>query len=246
MLFNMVDYTLNVGYRLANHLLRPARFVLSYLQRVTSLSNHIFRTQSTEPPVSTTLIKEKSVTKISTTSFEKILENPNFRREFSHKMFHKIQHRAVLLSKANHVESEMTILDDIVSISKANLVFSGSTEKLFSEILKGAYVLLPDDGKIYNKWSELVGVRNRKSSHKSVAKQVSLKGRLLGECLFGTLVIKNKTYTWFQLEKNAVTTPINGAAHLFDFAQHRLTNKNVGPFGTSEHTEKNPLHLASC
>jgi len=65
-------------------------------------------------------------------------------------------------------------------------------------------------------------------------------------CLHKNNICKNKKkcHTWFQLERSRLSTLYNTITHVFDYVNYIIYNKNIGPFGESEHTEfNNPIIL---
>jgi hypothetical protein len=111
-----------------------------------------------------------------------------------------------------------------------------------TELFKGAYFLLQDNGLYYLKWKGLPSLNSRMSSHHSITEQFSVYGNTLSECLFGTRKINGEPCTWFQLERysHAYTHLL---PHALCFLQYRWTGQNVGPQGSSIYTEENPKIL---
>ena len=112
------------------------------------------------------------------------------------------------------------------------------------EALKGGYINFHDDGGLYE---ELVAnfqsiLKNRRSSHDSCVQQYSFSGPVISEVLMGVSVDKegNKR-TWIQFEKHNMRTIIGIIMHLIDYLQHKFTGKNIGPYGESEYTDRNPF-----
>lgn len=101
--------------------------------------------------------------------------------------------------------------------------------------------------------------RSSNSSHKSVDPQFGLNGKIVGHILFGTRHIDEKDknsdkYTWVQLENNPtggfkefkkgpISFIISAILHLLDFFNYRITGRNIGRWGKSKYTEKNPLRI---
>ncbi len=129
----------------------------------------------------------------------------------------------------------------------------------------GAHIELHgDDGENYKKWKRVFGahgkdsMKSRISSHQSEDPQFAIAGPLLSEALFGTRFVDNDNKskcTWIQLESRPVTSPkewfknrrefvqllIDLFLHLLDFIDYRWNQNNIGPYGKSTFTEKNPL-----
>lgn len=121
-------------------------------------------------------------------------------------------------------------------------------EWILSEILKGAYVEIDDEGRAYEEWAKLKKIFWRYSSHQSDAVQFGVRGLFVKEMLFSRKSVKNKEgmtsiVTWFQLERYPAKW-LYHFLHLFCWAAHKAYKKNYGPYGTSVHTEwRAPLKL---
>jgi hypothetical protein len=50
---------------------------------------------------------------------------------------------------------------------------------------------------------------------------------------------KKFNHTWFQLERNRISTVVSSIQHVLDYIQYIFHGRNIGPFGESEHTETN-------
>lgn len=119
-------------------------------------------------------------------------------------------------------------------------------QEIFTEILNGGYVLLDDEGSVYEEWLDLDNIKERPSSHASCDKQYAFYGSVVHEFLFSVREIQDpktgkiKKYTWFQLE----CYPMKYGyfmRHMFSWILYKVTNKNQGPFGVSAFKESNPL-----
>lgn len=139
-------------------------------------------------------------------------------------------------SKAN--ESEKAFLNNIFSYI--------SDPKQLVHLFRGAHIELVDQGSNYESWSKnFKDLTNRtgKSSHQSDKDQYSIQGNLVVECLFGTRQNKKgNRHSWVQLESHT-TGAAQLLGHMASWVTYKLTGENVGPFGTSKHTEANPLVL---
>jgi len=119
--------------------------------------------------------------------------------------------------------------------------------ELMEEILSGAHVCFEDPGRfIHSLLVHLPGAYHRRSSHRSTSLQVGIKeGRVLHTILIGT---DPHGVTWFQLEgspwdpKHSLWKSYN---HILDCWLYFLTGRQMGPLGTSRHTDRNPLHLGA-
>lgn len=120
------------------------------------------------------------------------------------------------------------------------------TMNTLEEMLKGGHLKFVDDGSLYN---ELVTtfqecLYERTSSHQSCAKQYSFSGPVVKEVLFGVSQDENGNFnTWIQFEKHSTRNILDFLLHLFDYIVHKITGKNVGPYGLSDYTENAPLVL---
>ncbi len=132
---------------------------------------------------------------------------------------------------------ELTALNDILQAGPGYA----------TEMFKGAHFYIDDDGALYEKWKNLGAIERISSHHKdSNDLQYEIVGPLSHAILFG----KTKDgQTWVQLENTPLSAEtVNGkisniVGHTFDFIEHRLSNVNVGPYGTSMHKDTNPVKL---
>lgn len=135
------------------------------------------------------------------------------------------------------------------------------------KLLKGAHFVVKDNGYFYRKWCKqsMRDIFAHSSSHHSCNKQFRIgKNKICNinghinhnyDCLIGTIcdnknkiINKNKNHkechTWFQFEKTRVRgSIINKLKHSFDYIHHVISRKNIGPFGKSQNTDKNPIIL---
>lgn len=116
----------------------------------------------------------------------------------------------------------------------------------YNELFHGAYVFIPDDGATYQlltsyDQNNLIS-RNYYSSHYSMEPQYGFRGSLVGECLFGTKIIDDEKGSWIQLEAYS-TDLLSTPGHLISYINYLFTGYNQGPYGSSIHTECNPILL---
>lgn len=116
--------------------------------------------------------------------------------------------------------------------------------KIYTEILKGAYVLIDDGGFTYHKWKkELKKIAHRLSSHDSCDTQFAVRGSVISELLFSIkekwdpITGKLKKYSWFQLERHPLKFGYI-IRHMAGWVRYRQSGLNQGPFGESIHTER--------
>lgn len=118
-------------------------------------------------------------------------------------------------------------------------------EALFTEdekthLLQGAHFILQDQGLYYLKWRGLGRPRRFGSSHGAATEAFSVYSETLRECLFATRKYNNELCTWVQLERYS-HSPTHIIPHGLCFLHYKWTGENIGPQGTSPHTESNPL-----
>lgn len=157
-----------------------------------------------------------------------------------------------LLEHGEHIQTSYTEIDFVLRILvELRHTFkqdSELTSAVLEELLKGGHLKFYDDGLFYN---ELIqhfnsSIQKRSSSHNSCVQQYSLSGPVVKEVLFGISIDKNgNESTWIQFEKHNMNTIIEYILHLFDYLMHKLTGKNIGPYGSSDHTESNPIVISS-
>lgn len=125
----------------------------------------------------------------------------------------------------------MYAMNPVKDLSKGRLLH----EDIQTEIRNGAYVILEDDGALYNE--KLARGRKRFwCEHASSSPVYDVPGSGGSNVLIGTT---SQGHTWLQWERSSCCS----WAHLGDWFWYAVTGKNQGPEGTSERTEKNPLIL---
>lgn len=135
----------------------------------------------------------------------------------------------------------LTLLKKLPLKFEDNVLSSQALE----EALKGGHLRFDDNGSLY---AELVekfkqGIKARYSSHASCQTQYSFSGLVLKEVLFGVYEdsTNKKRMTWLQMEKHSTTTLMNLTLHMIDYLVYKVSKKNIGPCGSSIHTDSNPL-----
>lgn len=116
---------------------------------------------------------------------------------------------------------------------------------VMSEVLQGAHLVLPLDqgpsGDYYDFLRRLPGAHERISSHQSDRTQYGIpEGSVVSTLLIGSV----QGRVWLQLEGSVwdpFHVPLSSVCHVIDYIQYKLTGRNVGPLGSSSHTDKNPL-----
>lgn len=100
------------------------------------------------------------------------------------------------------------------------------------QICQGAFVILKDNGALYNLWSKNGNVRL--CSHTSSRPTMEILATK-GVVLIGATV---EGHTWFQWERSKCCS----CSHVMDWMRYMYDYKNQGPEGESEHIQThNPL-----
>ncbi len=157
-------------------------------------------------------------------------ENPNF--EFVENFERKMSHITV-------GRDEAAVINDLLPLLASDPSF-------LQKVLQGAHVRINDNGNLYFQWSDLEAARERISSHPSLpdSKQYGIIGPVAHEILFGIVEVDNQILTFFQFENTPWDRSIENIVwHTMDAIQYLITSKNIGPYGRSEHTDKNPIKL---
>jgi gas vesicle protein len=110
-------------------------------------------------------------------------------------------------------------------------------EEMIQEILQGAYILIEDEGNIYENWKQELKGSARISSHESDTTQYGVRTPFTKELLFSTRTIEGKKHTWFQMERYPAKAFYH-VRHLWSWVIYKLTGKNQGPYGASSYKEK--------
>ncbi len=162
----------------------------------------------------------------------------------------------LISDKGGLTKSGKTIIADARALGLDDTdLFHGS--HVFTENADGK----GDGGELYRKWKELDGAEKRTSSHQSSETQYQIKvGPGDAVVLFGITPSGN---TWFQLErhpgrtgnlaekgasglKSGISNLFHGDlsfddAHGKDFDLYKKIRQNIGPFGVSPHSDRNPV-----
>ena len=142
-------------------------------------------------------------------------------------------------------KEELIIIDQILSFLGTDENKTKKKSEVLLEILRGAHVRIDDQGKLYNRWSKLQN-HERISSHECIKgkKQYGITGSWVHEFLFGCVKENGKTKTFFQLENTPWAEGLkNRAGHSVDAMKYVLTRENIGPYGSSAHTDKKPIRF---
>jgi hypothetical protein len=117
----------------------------------------------------------------------------------------------------------------------------------FEEVFKGAHIRILNNGDLYEYFKKLPESSKRKSSHPSDGDQFSIQGAIIPEFLFGKINLKGKgNFFWFQFENSPWGKGAKqGLIHIKDTFKYyaQLKKFNIGPFGKSKFTDKNPLYI---
>jgi len=125
---------------------------------------------------------------------------------------------------------------------------------LMDDILNGAHVVVRYDPKFpqyfgwyYRFFTTMQDAYTRTSSHRSSSPQYGIpEGAVLKTLLVGEQPDSPTLDSWFQLEGaqwNPLHAPLSSVMHILNYLQYKLTNRQVGPLGTSEHTDSNPVFV---
>lgn len=120
------------------------------------------------------------------------------------------------------------------------------------DALSGAHVVVHDKGRLYKEWQDpkygaVAREGMKRSSHYPDVKapQYEIIFPNLGAILFGLTTDEPDACTWFQMERHG-TQGFDALLHALDFVEHIASgHKNVGPLGTSSHSEKQGTELHS-
>ena len=175
-----------------------------------------------------------------------------------------------LLQYIEMIRNKKTVDKQIYNFLKILIMKSNVETRAFDQILRGAFVILQDQGAIYEQFKkygrpiEYVNygpVRVYPSSHWSVSQQYRLgKGELFDkegrknatfDLLVGTSILPDfQGCTWFQFENSRIETLAQMVFHVKDFLKYVGTDAgNIGAFGNSPYTElkqKGPLIVQMC
>ncbi len=148
-----------------------------------------------------------------------------------------------------------------------------TAQVLRKHALLGAYIELNDNGQVYNDVLARYKNKKRFSSHLSHAQQLYVEGpssQLYAHSpgndkgpsswvhvLIGKTRTSSGWRTWFQMEHSPLRTNHKDASALFflfelhniikhsrSFLSYKLTNKQKGVVGSSDNTDKFPIHCA--
>lgn len=175
-----------------------------------------------------------------------------------------------LLQYIDMIRNKKTVDKQIYNFLKILIMKSNIETRAFDQIMRGAFVILQDQGAIYEKFKkygrpvEYVNygpVRVYPSSHWSASGQYRLgKGELFDkegrknatfDLLVGTSILPDfQGCTWFQFENSRIETIAQMVFHVKDFLKYVGTDAgNIGAFGNSPYTElkqKGPLIVQMC
>ncbi|WP_341757633.1 hypothetical protein [Candidatus Tisiphia endosymbiont of Ditula angustiorana] len=166
----------------------------------------------------------------------------------------------VNLLPINPLDSKKALVQNILKTPKNSTDPKGSLEKAgviidimekvvfqhTSDFLKGAHIMVEDNGSMYDTLKDLGLVKERISSHHRGNKAESDASVQAGEIFREFLVGKTKDgKTWFQLEAHSIGGLSNFVKHMIDYVTYVLTGKNVGQYGLSEHVDSKPITLNS-
>jgi len=152
-------------------------------------------------------------------------------------------YRKGLMAAAEHLSpEEAAIISDLER--------NGLQVSQLHDVLCGGHVLI-DDPQLYEDWQFTKLSHLRISSHhrdidKARYPDIGMRGQVVREKLHG----RTAHGTWVQLEKTPAAfgkrklPSLNDIRHLMDYVTYRLTRSNVGPWGLSAMTERQPMYLS--
>ncbi|WP_341755903.1 hypothetical protein [Candidatus Tisiphia endosymbiont of Ptychoptera albimana] len=158
----------------------------------------------------------------------------------------------------NPADSKEKLIHNIIKTPEKSIDPKGSLEKAgviidimekvvlqhAGDFLKGAHVMVEDNGDMYDTLKDLGLVKERISSHHRGNKAEPDASVQAGEIFREFLVGKTKDgKTWFQLEAHSIGGLSNFIKHMIDYVTYVLTDKNVGQYGLSEHVDSKPITL---
>ncbi|MDR0774950.1 MAG: hypothetical protein LBE72_06645 [Rickettsia sp.] len=164
----------------------------------------------------------------------------------------------VLSLNIDPADSKEKLVDNIIKTPENSIDPKGSLEKAAviidimekvvlkhaGDFLKGAHIMVEDNGDMYDTLRDMGLVKERISSHHRGNKAESDASVQAGEIFREFLVGKTKDgKTWFQLEAHSIGGLSNFVKHMIDYVTYVLTGKNVGQYGLSEHVDSKPITL---
>jgi hypothetical protein len=111
------------------------------------------------------------------------------------------------------------------------------------ELHRGAHFVLDDHGFYALLWRGLPGAQVRLNSHFYHGDAFSIQGAIFQEFLCATMQVDGRNYTWFQAERAGVRNLTQFVSHAVYWMYYKAMDRNVGPDGTSHHTDKNPIRI---
>lgn len=136
-------------------------------------------------------------------------------------------------------------IEQFGELKKASMIIDIVRKVVYAkaeEAFKGGHIMIQDNGSLYDTLKKNGLVKDRISSHHKTNKAESDASMQAGEIFKEFLVGKTKDgKTWFQLEAHSMGGIKNFIGHLIDFIKYKLTGKNVGQYGLSEHVDSKPI-----
>lgn len=175
-----------------------------------------------------------------------------------------------LMHYIDMIRNKKTVDKQIYNFLKILIMKSNVETRAFDQILRGAFVILQDNGAVYEQFKKYGRpvdyvnygpVKVYPSSHWSAASQYRLgKGEIFDkegnknttfDLLVGTSILPDfQGCTWFQFENSRIETVLQMVLHVKDFLKYVGTDSgNIGAFGNSPYTElkkKGPLIVQMC
>jgi hypothetical protein len=132
--------------------------------------------------------------------------------------------------------SDIKIYQDLVRLLKVPEM---------EQLRRGAHFVLDDHGFYALLWRGLPGAQVRPNSHPYHGDAFSIQGQIFPEFLCATLQLPGRNYTWFQVERAGVRNVRQFMSHAVHTMWYMVSNRNVGPDGTSHHIDTNPIRISA-
>jgi hypothetical protein len=151
--------------------------------------------------------------------------------------------KRVVRGGAGHEMSRVSAKQHKIDQSRILVSILSELDVPSSSLWTGAHIVLRDDvhGRMWNRWRRLASAYPRWSSHHRTSRWRQYAVAFgPHEFLFGRTV---DGQTWFQMERSRASSWL---WHGLDFLESKITDRNIGPTGTSLHTEARPLDRFLC
>lgn len=116
----------------------------------------------------------------------------------------------------------------------------------WQDFKNGAFLILNDEGRLYDAMGFTLGASacsTRLSSHQTGKQYRCPVGSSKAAVLVGTKQCDASRCSWVQLEGSSLHAISDVIMHGWDFLHHKVTGHNIGPEGSSQHTQRHPMTL---